>query len=192
MSKNLSFGQPFHHGDSYNFRSGQSSKREDNFGGGLGSARVNPHLMNLPGQILNENFSDTDKNNEVVKYDNRSSIRGDSNECTSNFARQYNLNNAANRQHKQDSSVGGRPHSGTRAIDDIDNSYIESNYENGTSMIHNYQTPSEAPTVKDRWNSRHRSNSHNGHHHRMTEYHQIGNRINKNANVSSDIIEHHD
>ena len=152
--------------------------------------------MNLPMQILNENFSDNDKNNEVVKYDNRSSIRGDSNECTSNFARQYNLNNAKvnnNRPHKQDSSVGGRPHSGARGIDDIDNSYIESNYENGTSMIHNYQTPSEAPTVKDRWNSRHRSNSHNGHHYRMSEYHQIGSRANNNnPNVSSDIIEHRD
>ena len=185
MSKNLSFGQPFH-GDSYNFRSGQSSKREDNFGSGLGSGRVNPHLMNLPMQILNENLSDTDKN-DVVKYDNRC-IRSGSNECTSNFARQYNKNNPP-LPRKQDSSVGGRPHSGARALDEQDNSYIESNFDNSTSMIQNYQTPSEAPTVKDRWNSRHRSSSQNGHQHRMTEYHHQGYGIN-NPNISSDVIEH--
>ena len=107
MSKNLSFGQPFHHGESYNIQSGQSSKQREadtnNLGSGRGSARVNPHLVNLPKQILNENFSDNDKNNEVVKYDNRSSIRGDSlGECNSNFARQYNLNNNA--------VVNNRPH----------------------------------------------------------------------------------
>lgn len=153
MSKNLSFGQPFHV-DSFNFRSGQSSQRDlqQLQTAALNSGRrVNPHMVDLPLQILSETSSDpdqhVDRDKNQVKYDFKDNKHDMSNECTSDFAKRYNRENnlnsqfAVKTQHHRDNSQGCQPYNrGSATVvdnndEEQDNSFIDSNFDNSNSMI---------------------------------------------------------